>query len=463
MPEITMPRLSDSMEEGTILKWLKSDGDEVSEGDELAEIETDKATMTYEADASGVLQIVAEEGQTLSIGETIARLNGADDDSSGAVEKEDEEEPSAEEEEPTEEEGEEPEEESSDDEEAEAPSAEEEEEEPSAEEEAEEKPEEPEEPSEDEEPGTPPAEDDGGDRVVASPVARRLARERGVDLSGLDGTGPGGRIVKADVEGAPSTASDDGEPAEQEEEPEAAPAGTVAERGTAKGDVVSQEPSRLQGVVARRMAESKATIPDFVIRTDVDMDGCVELRGQLKERLGADAPVPSYNDMVVKACALALREFPRANGAYRDGKFELYSRVNVGVAVAGQDALVVPTVFDADTRSLGDIARATRELSGKVRDAKISPPELSGGTFTVSNLGMYGVTGFTAVINPPQAAILAVGALAQVPVVDDGRVVVRHRMEISLSCDHRILYGADAAEFLARIRELLEEPLALVL
>jgi pyruvate dehydrogenase E2 component (dihydrolipoamide acetyltransferase) len=463
MPEITMPRLSDSMEEGTILKWLKSDGDEVSEGDELAEIETDKATMTYEADASGVLQIVAEEGQTLSIGETIARLNGADDDSSGAVEKEDEEEPSAEEEAPTEEEGEEPEEESSDDEEAEAPSAEEEEEEPSAEEEAEEKPEEPEEPSEDEEPGTPPAEDDGGDRVVASPVARRLARERGVDLSGLHGTGPGGRIVKADVEGAPSTASDDGEPAEQEEEPEAAPAGTVAERGTAKGDVVIQEPSRLQGVVARRMAESKATIPDFVIRTDVDMDGCVELRGQLKERLGADAPVPSYNDMVVKACALALREFPRANGAYRDGKFELYSRVNVGVAVAGQDALVVPTVFDADTRSLGDIARATRELSGKVRDAKISPPELSGGTFTVSNLGMYGVTGFTAVINPPQAAILAVGALAQVPVVDDGRVVVRHRMEISLSCDHRILYGADAAEFLARIRELLEEPLALVL
>jgi pyruvate dehydrogenase E2 component (dihydrolipoamide acetyltransferase) len=463
MPEITMPRLSDSMEEGTILKWLKSDGDEVSEGDELAEIETDKATMTYEADASGVLQIVAEEGQTLSIGETIARLNGADDDSSAADAKEDEEEPSAEEEEPTEEEGEEPEEESSDDEEAEAPSAEEEEEEPSAEEEAEEKPEEPEEPSEDEEPGTPPAEDDGGDRVVASPVARRLARERGVDLSGLHGTGPGGRIVKADVEGAPSTASDDGEPAEQEEEPEAAPAGTVAERGTAKGDVVIQEPSRLQGVVARRMAESKATIPDFVIRTDVDMDGCVELRGQLKERLGADAPVPSYNDMVVKACALALREFPRANGAYRDGKFELYSRVNVGVAVAGQDALVVPTVFDADTRSLGDIARATRELSGKVRDAKISPPELSGGTFTVSNLGMYGVTGFTAVINPPQAAILAVGALAQVPVVDDGRVVVRHRMEISLSCDHRILYGADAAEFLARIRELLEEPLALVL
>jgi pyruvate dehydrogenase E2 component (dihydrolipoamide acetyltransferase) len=309
--------------------------------------------------------------------------------------------------------------------------------------------------------------------VIASPVARRLARERGVDLSSLRGTGPGGRIVKADVEGAAGGKDEEpeaeAEPAEQEPAEEAAeapapePERAVAERGTAKGDVVIQEPSRLQGVVARRMAESKATIPDFVIRTDVDMEGCVELRGQLKERLGPDATVPSYNDMVVKACAIALREYPRANGAYRDGHFELYSRVNVGVAVAGQDALVVPTVFDADSRSLGDIARSTRELAGKVRDGKISPPELSGGTFTVSNLGMYGVTSMTAVINPPQAAILGVGALAEVPVVRDGRVVVRNRMEISLTCDHRILYGADAAEFLARIRELLEEPLALVL
>ena len=442
MPEITMPRLSDSMEEGTILKWLKSDGDEVSEGDELAEIETDKATMTYEADAAGVLEIVADEGQTLAIGEVIAKLKAEGDAEESSSDEE--------EEEPSEDEGED-------------------EEPEEAEEEPEESDEEPEaegaeEPSDDEEPAPEPkADDDGGERVIASPVARRLARERGVDLGSLRGTGPGGRIVKADVEGAPTSASDEGEPAEQEKAPEAEPAGTVAERGTAKGDVVVQEPSRLQGVVARRMAESKATIPDFVIRTNVDMEGCVALRGQIKERLGPDATVPSYNDMVVKACALALREFPRANGAYRDGKFELYGRVNVGVAVAGQDALVVPTVFDADRRSLGDIARETRDLAGKVRDGNIRPPELSGGTFTVSNLGMYGVTGFTAVINPPQAAILAVGAMGEVPVVVDGRVVARHRMEIALTCDHRILYGADAAQFLARIRELLEEPLALVL
>jgi pyruvate dehydrogenase E2 component (dihydrolipoamide acetyltransferase) len=466
MPEITMPRLSDSMEEGTILKWLKSDGDEVSEGDELAEIETDKATMTYEADAAGVLEIVAEEGQTLAIGEVIAKLKGEGDESSSDDEDE---EPSADEESPDEDEEEsgkeEPEEEPSEDEESDEDEEPDEDEDGDAEEpdEDEDEPEEPEESDEDEEPAPEPKAGGDGERVIASPIARRLARERGVDLGSLHGTGPGGRIVKADVEGAPTSASDEGEPPEQEEAPEAEPAGTVAERGTAKGDVVIQEPSRLQGVIARRMAESKATIPDFVIRMDVDMEGCVALRGQIKERLGPDATVPSYNDMVVKACALALREFPRANGAYRDGKFELYSRVNVGVAVAGQDALVVPTVFDADRRSLGDIARETRELAGKVRDGKIRPPELSGGTFTVSNLGMYGVTGFTAVINPPQAAILAVGAMGEAPVVVDGRVVVRNRMEISLSCDHRILYGADAAQFLARIRELLEEPLALVL
>jgi pyruvate dehydrogenase E2 component (dihydrolipoamide acetyltransferase) len=168
--------------------------------------------------------------------------------------------------------------------------------------------------------------------------------------------------------------------------------------------------------------------------------------------------------MVVKACANALREFPRVNGAYRDGKFELYSRVNVGVAVAAQDTLVVPTIFDADKKALGEIARQAREVIGKVRDGKITPPELSGGTFTVSNLGMFGIDAFSAVINPPQAAILAVGSLKKRPVVDDGgRIVARDTMTVTLVCDHRILYGADGAEFLARVRELLEQPLSLAL
>ncbi len=209
------------------------------------------------------------------------------------------------------------------------------------------------------------------------------------------------------------------------------------------------------------MAESKATAPEFEIQVEIDMSLCVELRARLKEV--AD-PAPSFNDMVVKAAAMALREFPRANGSYRDGHWELYSRVNVGVAVAAQDALVVPTVFDADQKSLGRIAAEARELISKVREGTITPPELSGGTFSVSNLGMYGIENFSAIINPPQAAILAVGSLKKKAVVDDsGRVVARDMMGVNLICDHRILYGADAAEFLSRIRQLLEQPLSLAL
>jgi pyruvate dehydrogenase E2 component (dihydrolipoamide acetyltransferase) len=191
---------------------------------------------------------------------------------------------------------------------------------------------------------------------------------------------------------------------------------------------------------------------------DVDMTLAVELRARLKD--AAEHP-PSFNDLIVKAAANALREHPRVNGAYRDGKFELYSRVNVGIAVAAQDALVVPTIFDADKKSLGEIARQARELIGKVRDGKITPPELSGGTFTVSNLGMFGITEFTAIINPPQAALLSVGAIEQRAVVRDGEIVPRHAMAMTIACDHRILYGADAARFLARVRELLESPLSL--
>ena len=192
------------------------------------------------------------------------------------------------------------------------------------------------------------------------------------------------------------------------------------------------------------------------------MEEAVQLRGQLKAVAGED-PAPSFNDFVIKAAALALRDFPRANGAYRDGQFELYSRVNIGVAVAGQDALVVPTVFDADKKSLGAIAAEARRLAERVREGEITPPELSAGTFTISNLGMYGIRRFTAVINPPQAAILAVGELTPRPVVRDGQIVARSIMELTLSCDHRILYGADAAEFLGRIREYLETPLRLAL
>jgi pyruvate dehydrogenase E2 component (dihydrolipoamide acetyltransferase) len=217
----------------------------------------------------------------------------------------------------------------------------------------------------------------------------------------------------------------------------------------------------MQQTIARRMAESKATIPDFTLQSDVDMEECVKLRTELKRM--SSMQTPTYNDMVVKACALALREHPHANGSYRDGALQLHSRVNVGVAVAAQDALVVPTVFDADEKSLGEIARETRALAERVRDATITPPELGGGTFTVSNLGMYGIASFAAIINPPQAAILSVGSVARRAVVRDEQLLARHTMALTLVCDHRILYGAGAAEFLARIRELLEAPAALTL
>jgi pyruvate dehydrogenase E2 component (dihydrolipoamide acetyltransferase) len=407
MPDVRMPRLSDSMEEGTILRWLKQAGDHVDRGEELVEIETDKATMVYEADASGRLEILVQEGETVPLGHAIAVIG---ERAAGVA-------PAAEE----------------------APPAE------------------PDRPPVDASPG-------GG----ASPVARRMAASLGIDLQSVAGSGPRGRVLKADVRAsAPAMGAVTQSPAPAA--PAAAPSRVAAvppaetDPSTAKGAVTVQEPSRTQRLIARRMAESKATIPEFTLSTDVDMEGCVELRAQLKSVAAEDRPAPSYNDMVLKACALALREHPRANGSYRDGVFELFSRVNVGMAVAAQDALVVPTVDDADAKSLGHIARETRRLAERVRSGTVTPAELSGGTFTVSNLGMYGITGFTAVINPPQAAILAVGQLGPRAVVRDGAVEVRATMTVTLTCDHRILYGADAAQFLARIRELLERPLALAL
>ncbi|MEN3282396.1 MAG: hypothetical protein V7607_3536, partial [Solirubrobacteraceae bacterium] len=464
---------------GTILKWLKAEGDEIARGDELVEIETDKATMTYEADTAGTLSIVAQEGETLPIGQLIARIGAAGEaaasDGATAEAPADEEvaqsgaaDPAAAGATASAEasgngagnEGAVP---ASAAATAEPPAA-------AAASPAAASPA----PGGPPAPAAPPSEGNGG-RAKASPVARRIARERGIDLSTLQGTGPGGRIVKADVEAAPTGGAAAAAPAAPAEpaapaapaEPAAAPpppAPVVAEAGTAKGDVSVQELTRTQQVIARRMAESKATVPEFTITTDVDMEAAVALRGQLKAVTESSVGVvPSYNDMVVKASAIALREFPRANGSYKDGDFELYSRVNIGVAVAAQDALVVPTVFDADKKSLGEIARDGRALAERVRAGVVTPPELSGGTFTVSNLGMFGVTEFVAVINPPQAAILAVGKMEPRAVVRDGEVVARNTMSITLSCDHRILYGADAAEFLARIKALLEQPIALAL
>ena len=434
--DIVMPRLSDSMEEGTVLTWMKSVGDEVALGEELVEIETDKANMVYESDTAGTLiEIVASEGDTLPIGEVIARVGdpseaGAGGNGSGDGGKDPSERPRS----------------------------------------AADIPPDP--------PATPaPAEaapvatapsptqkdaaagEDG--RIKASPLARRMAKEKGVDLAALTGSGPGGRIVKVDVEGATPGAAPAAAPVAAA--PAAPTAGATEKPETAKGSVEVVELTKLQQTVGRRMAESKATAPHFYLQAEIDMSAAWQARSRIKASAPEGSVVPSFNDMVVKACAIALREFPRANGAYRDGKWELYSRVNVGIAVAAQEALVVPTIFDADLKGLRQIATEARALAARVREGTITPPELSDGTFTVSNLGMYGISNFHAVINSPQAAILAVGAITETPVVRDGEITTARLMGVTLACDHRILYGADGAEFLGRVRALLEVPLGLAL
>ncbi len=328
-----MPRLSDSMEEGTILTWMKRVGDEVAVGDELVEIETDKANMAYESDVAGTLtQVLAEEGATLAIGSPIAIVgdpgDGAApetsptdtpaDDSSSSVGDLPRSGPPQEGITPT---------------------------------------------------PTPSAGVSVGERVKASPVARRIAADGDVDLATLEGSGPGGRIVKADVEKARVGAA---VPAASVPQPAAA--GTDATgTETAKGTTTYQDLTRLQQVVSRRMSESKATAPHFYLQAEIDMSAAVEARARLKKLTPEGEVVPSFNDMIVKACALALKEFPLANGAYKDGRFELYSRVNVGVAVAAQDALVVPTVFDADKKGLREIADRRPEV-GRESQRRVDHP-----------------------------------------------------------------------------------------
>lgn len=412
MNDIRMPRLSDSMEEGLVLQWLIADGGPVQAGEDLVEIETDKATMTYQAEADGRLSIVVAEGTTVAVGEVIAQLGEPAEARPGGAG------PHPAEREPV------------------AVSA-----------------------------GAPQTDgvEDAG--TPATPVARRLASLHGVELAALRGSGPRGRITKADVATAAGIDLTERRPPAPAPErvplrPEATTNGSATQdRGPAR----TTELTRLQQLVARRMSEAKATIPHFQVQTEVLMDRAVALRQEFKDALADDpgCPAPSLNDLIVKASGLALARHPQANASYRDGLFELHDGVNVGIAVAAEGALVVPTIFDTDTKSLGQIAREARVLAERVRAGQITPPELSGATFTVSNLGMFGMTAITPVVNPPQAAILGAGAVRNVLAREAGGIVDRALLTLTLSCDHRILYGADAARFLAEIRELLESPLRL--
>jgi pyruvate dehydrogenase E2 component (dihydrolipoamide acetyltransferase) len=467
MTDVLMPRLSDSMQEGTILTWLAADGDDIVEGQELVEVETDKATMTQLSEASGVLSIVVAEGTTIAVGEVIARLEPTEARAGAAAASTAPEattEPGAA---PTSELGA-----TASAVAAAAPVAD----------------------------GSPPATvvangsgpsgNGSAAEVPATPMARRIADAHGIDLTSLAGSGPRGRVVRADVIAAaglpaepPAAAAPARDPAPVPAARAAADAPMAVADATAAGAAAAGAPaagaaaaggrgatervalSRLQQLIARRMAEAKATIPEFQVQTEVEMTAAVGFRAQLKQLAESQSvPAPSLNDLIVKACALCLRRHPRANGSYADGAFELHERVNVGVAVAADDALVVPVIHDADVKMLGQIAAIGRRLAESVRAGTITPPELSGATFTVSNLGMYGMTAITPVINPPQAAILGVGAIRDVLGRDaDGEIVDRKLLSLTLSCDHRILYGADAATFLAAIKQLLESPLGLAL
>jgi pyruvate dehydrogenase E2 component (dihydrolipoamide acetyltransferase) len=405
--ELTMPKLSDSMADAVILKWLKAPGEAFRRGEALLEVETDKATVVYEAEAAGTLQaILVPEGGSAGVGQPIATLDG------GAIT---------------------------------APSA-------GAATTAEASTLEPPPPSRAVSSTRAPATNGApavGARPNATPVARKAALELGLSLQQVSGSGPGGRITAVDVRQAAASL---------DAAPETRPRQTAA---GGRGEVTVVEPTPTQATIARRMAHSAATVPVFTVSADADVSQIVAQR-RTAHADGREAR-PSLNDFLVKAAALALAEFPRFNASWVDDRIELYSRVNVGIAVATDDALLVPVVADADRRTLGEIAAETRRLARSARRRTLTPEELRGATFTVSNLGMFGVRAFTAIVDSPQAAILAVGSVRREPFEDAAGVVFRDVLTLTLSCDHRLVYGADGARFLSRLRELLEQPLALAL
>lgn len=427
MSEIHMPRLSDTMEEGVISTWVKKVGDKVSSGDVLVEIETDKAVMEYEAYEDGYLvKQISSEGDTVAIGEVIGIIG----DSPDAV----------------------PEESGGSD----APAAEEKAAEPE-DEPAEATSSAPAEP-------TAPAGDVDGPRPRTSPLARRLAKEYGLDITKIQGSGPKGRIVRADIEAAAKDgyAAQDVPAAEQAapSAPAKAPAAQSFDDGR---DSEELKTSNVRKVIARRLTESKQTVPHFYLRRAIDAEALKAFRAQINEQLSSTGVKISFNDLIVKACATALKLHPAVNTSWVEDKLVQHHRVNVGVAVAVDAGLVVPVLHDTDKATLSEISTRTRDLAGKARDNKLKPQEMSGGTFSVSNLGMFGVDSFSAVINPPEAAILAVGAMRPEPTVVDGEVRVRNRISLELSVDHRAVDGAVGAAFLKDLAEILEEPMRIIL
>jgi len=418
MSDVKMPKLSDTMEEGTVLEWKKQDGDEVKRGEVLAEIESDKASFEIEAEADGALHIVVEKGQAVPVGQQIATIGEGAGEAAPAKK---------------------------------APAKPKAETKPKAEAEPE-----PEEQVSSPSGGGPPAGRGGekteSDGEKASPLARRLARERGVDLASIKGSGPGGRIVKEDVLAA-------GEQPAAAEKPKPAPAARRPEQ-----DVEIEEPTRMQATIARRMTQSKTTVPHFYVTVECQVDEAVKMRQQLKETVPGAERV-TMTDMLMRACALALQRYPEVNASWVDGHFERKRRVSIGLAVPPEKGLglLVPVVHDVDKKDLVALSIEARQVIERARAGRPSPGDLEGGTFSISNLGMYGVDEFNAIINPPEAGILAVGAIKDAPVVVDGQLKVGKVMRLTLSVDHRVYYGVTGAQFLGEVKRLVENPVSLVM
>ena len=438
---VTMPALSPTMEEGTLARWLKQEGDSVNPGDVIAEIETDKATMEVEAVDEGVLgRIVVPEGtEGVKVNATIAWLLEEGEDASAL--------PAAGEEDA-----------------AAKPEAASTEPEP----EPESPPPAPAAPAAEPAPAAPAAEtpagtgEGAGERIAASPLARRMAKQAGLDLAGIAGSGPHGRIVKADIEKTLAAGAPAAEAAPTPEKAPAAPAPTPAARPIAAAPETREVPhSNVRKVIARRLTAADRDIPQIYLSVDMEIDRLLAARKEINEALAGTAKV-SVNDMVIKAAALALRQVPGVNAQWTETATLLLGTVDISVAVAYEGGLITPIVFDADRKGLAQIANEMKDLAGRARESKLRPEEYQGGGFSVSNLGMYGVSHFTSIVNPPQAAILAVGAGTQKVVVRDGEMAVATVMTCTLTCDHRILDGAMGAQWLQVFKGFVERPLSML-
>ncbi len=429
-----MPKMGDAMEEGTLVKWLKSEGDEVSEGDPIAEIETDKVTLELEAEDSGTLaQLIADEGQDIPVGEAIAFIAGEGEEvperaAGGGAEE-------------AEEEGGEGE--------AQAQTA--------TETEA------PEEEGEEEAPAQADGRTDGHFR--ASPIVRRLAQENNLDLSRIEGSGPAGRIVERDVRAAMESGTaqkTDGKAEVEAPEREAAPQVAAAPEPTRAPGTELVEPSRMRRVIGERMTQSKQQVPHYYATVEVEMNDLLALRKQLNEQLEEQGIKLSINDFVMKAVALALKDFPNLNALWTSEGIELHQQVDLAMAVALEEGLITPVIRDAANKTLSAISAASKDLARRAREGELKPEEYQGGTVTVSNMGMFGVESFAAIINPPQAAIVAVSSIMQRAMFKDDEVVPVSIMKLTLSADHRISNGAEGGRYLAEVKRLLERPMTLV-